>query len=268
MNPAFIIDDNTPVEHPAINGIGHGYVQRDLSVQPVYDASPSLIKTYDRATWSERIKDKAAKKSRLSDIRNRGANGGPIPYLNQSSFPYCWRHSAVHAVMVARAKMGLPYVALSAFSVCPTVRSGAWAAMAFDYMMKYGCAPQSLWPQGQESMSLWTPECQAEAAKTKVAEGWWDGGTHPGMRKLTFDQGATLLLDDVPTPWELSWWAHSVLGLDLVEVNPSLDLQDPNRWGVDFLNSWLNYGQNGVGRLVGNRARPDTAVGLTSVTAA
>lgn len=266
FDPQWVIDDSTPIEHQAINGIGHGMIPRNLDVQPPYGASPTEIVTYPRVEWPERIKDKIASGSRNSDIRNRGGpDGGPIPYLNQSSFPYCWRHSAVHSVMLARAKMGLPYVALSAFSVCPTVHSGGWAALAYDYIMKFGASPQSLWPQGKEQMSLWTPECQTEAAKNKIAEGWWDAGIYPGLRKLTFDQVVTQLLDGTPTPVEFNWWGHSVLGLDIVEVDPSKDLQDPNRWAIDILNSWINYGVNGVGRIVGKKAIPDTSVSLTAM---
>lgn len=272
MNPAWIIEDTTPIEAEVVNGGAFGYVQRDLTVQPVYEASPTLIRTYPRVEWSQRIKDKAGTKSRNSDIRNRGMWGAPIPYLNQGSYGYCWAHSAVHAIALTRAKMGLPYIPLSAFAVAATIKGGrnegGWAALAFDFTMKNGVPSQTLWAQGDARVKPWTGELAEDAAKNKMAEGWWDAGSHPGLRKLTFDQVATLLLDNVATPVEFNWWGHSVLGLDLVEVNPSLDLQDPNRWGIDILNSWQNWGENGVGRLVGNRARPDSAVAVTSVTAA
>lgn len=274
MNPAWTIDDTTPVQSPQVNGSGHGYVPRNTSIQPMHSASPSLIKVYPRSEWPERIKEKTAKKSRLSDIRNRGANGSPIPFLNQSlgdgvHWGYCWAHSAVHGVMLQRAKQGLPFVLLSAFSVATTIMNGrnegGWAALAFDWIMKNGVATDASWPQLNANPRLWTAAMQQEAAANKLSEGWWDAGQHPGLRSLSFDQVASLLLDNVPTPVEFNWWGHSVLGLDLVEVNASRDLQDPNRWGIDILNSWKGWGENGVGRLVGNRAIPNSAVGLTSV---
>lgn len=281
MNPIWIVDDNTPPEadplfpgSPAavLNGVmqSFGFVKRDVEEFPVYGASPVEIKTYSMKDWPALIKEKIASKSRCSDIRNRGGpDGGPIPFLNQGSWGYCWGHSLTHAVMVFRAMMELPYVALSAFSLCARIMNGAnrggWSALACDEAMKGGIAPQTLWPQLNANPRLWTPECQAEAAKFKVSEGWWDASKHPGLRKLTIPQAGTLLLQSIPVTVEYNDIAHSMLGLDLVDHDPSKDPEDPSRYAIDHLNSWLNYGVNGVGRRAGRKAWPDSCIALTSV---
>jgi hypothetical protein len=274
MDPKWIIDDTTPIESQAINGLGHGYVERDVAVQPAYGASPSLLKTYDVDTWPELLAEQEAKQSSLWHIRNRrGPNGGPIPYLDQGRYGYCWAHSAVHALMLQRAVANQPYVPLSAFSVAGPIKNGrnegAWAALAFDRMMTHGVAPQSLWPQGNASPSLWTPSTAIEAAKNRISEGWWDAGKHPGLRNLSIEQVFTLLIDNVPTPVEFNWWTHSVLGLRFVDTKRTANKRDiHNRYALDILNSWVNYGDNGVGRITGQRMRPDSAVALTVAFAA
>lgn len=273
MPPEWVVDDTTPIEAPAVGGVGHGFIPRDIDVQPAYGASPSEIKTYQREDWPAMLEEQEKRKSSLWHIRERGGpNGGRIPFLNQGSYGYCWAHSAAHAVMLQRAVDNLPYVALSAFSVAGPVKNGrnegGWAALAFDRMMTHGIAPQSLWPQGNASPSLWTPQVAAEAAKVKVGEGWWDAGQHPGLRNLTIDQVFTLLYDCVPCPVEFNWWRHSVLGLRFVDKKDRSDPKDIGRYDLDILNSWLNYGVNGVGRLSGSRKIPDSAVGLTTTSAA
>lgn len=274
ISDVWVTDDNTshkdnPLKNPATFGIGDpGYRERDLSVQPIHmGADPKAMDVIPMEDWPAIIKEIEASGSSLIHVRNRnGPDGKPIPFLSQGRFPYCWRHSAAHAIMILRGLLGLPYVALSAFSLCPTVRGGAWAALAFEYAMKFGCSPQSLWPQGQESMSLWTPACQAEAAKNKVTEGWWDLTKHAGLRKLTIPQVGTQLLRRKPTIVEYNDIGHSMLGLSLLDKFPNKDPKDPSRYGIAHLNSWLNYGDNGVGVRAGMSAWPDSSVTPTDVT--
>ncbi len=274
INESFVVGDDTPdhldpLKNPQKFGVPvPGLIERDYNIQPVYmAANPSEMDVIDMKEWPRLIADIKASGSSLINVRNReGPGGKPIPFLNQGSFPYCWRHSAAHAIMMIRALIGLPYVALSAFSLCPTVRGGGWAALAFEYAMKFGCSPQSLWPQGKESMSLWTPECQAAAAENKVTEGWWDLGKHAGLRKLTIPQVGTSLLRRKPVIVEYNDIAHSMLGMRLDDDFPNKDPEDPSRYGIAHLNSWLNYGDNGIGKRTGMKAWPDSSVSPTDVT--
>lgn len=275
LDTKWIVDDNTPaIADPLLNPmrfglVNPGLVERDFTVQP-YQALPSEMKTHPMKEWPERIRDKFAAKSRLSDIRNRsGKDGGPIPFLLQGRWGYCWGHDAVHMVMLARGKMGLPYIAMSAFSVCAMIMKGAnnggWAALAIDWIVKNGVGPQALWPQGSVDLKLWTLECQAEASKYKISEGWWDGALHPGLRKLSKEQLGTNLLDSNPVALEYNDMSHSMAGLDLNDEYPNKDPEDPSRYSIDHLNSWPNYGVNGVGRRAGMKAWPDTSAAITSV---
>jgi hypothetical protein len=145
---------------------------------------------------------------------------------------------------------------------------GGWAGLAFDWIVKNGVAPQSLWSQGNASPQLWTPSTKIEAAKNRISEGWWDASQHPGLRKFTMDQLFTLLMDCIPAPVEFNWWAHSVLGMRFVDKKDRADKKDINRYALDILNSHQGYGVNGLGRLEGSRMVPNSSGALTVVSAA
>jgi hypothetical protein len=64
-----------------------GTIPRDFSVQPRTMQAVDLPEIPE-SEWSERIKDKIATKSQLSDIRLTGNNGQPIPSLDQNGKGY------------------------------------------------------------------------------------------------------------------------------------------------------------------------------------
>lgn len=250
---------------------GRGYVERDFKVNPVgcYENVPAMkdvnIQLYQPSDYSALCKSRVETKTRLSDIRMRGNFGKMIPSLDQGQVGYCWAHSSVGAVQILRAILNLAYVPLSAYAVAATIKNGrdegGWGALSLEFIMKYGVPSQALWPQGDRNTHLWTPDCQANAALHKVTDGWVDLEAAVYDRTLSKQQVCTLLLSRIPVVLDYNWWGHSVLGLDLVEI-------EPGDFGVLILNSWGDgWKDHGMAVLRGSQAWPDGAVAPTTVTA-
>lgn len=264
----FLIDDSTPDDgllNPVVGWEpkGRGYVPRDYTQHPVemFDP-PSAMKLIPRSEWSARIKELEARKSRLSDVRMTGNAGEPIPSLDQGQNGYCWGHSTVHAVTLVRAANNLPYVPLSAYAVCATIKKGAneggWCGLSAKFLRERGVPSQALWPQGDRNYRQHDkPEVWANAALHKVTEEWVDlSAGHVADQNLTFDQAISCLLNGVPCALDFAWWAHSVCGMDAVEV-------EPGSFGIRIWNSWSDsWQENGTGVLRGDKARPDGALAI------
>lgn len=257
-----IIHDTTDNDIIFDPQFARGLVPRDYGTHPVgylSSAPPLDIPLIPRSEWSARIKEKKATRSRLSDLRRTsGPNGGVIPSLNQGQFPFCWAHSTTMGHMLLRAIMGQPYKKLSAFMVASIIKNyrneGGWGALSLEFIEQHGQPPVELWPEGQVLRSLDTPAMRAEAAKYKVTSSWADLNAAVYDRDLTFDQVATLLLSNVPVVGDFSWWSHSVILMDLEEV-------EANSFGVRLLNSWSDsWGDKGEAVLQGAKAIPDGAV--------
>tara|TARA_R110000868_G_scaffold250344_2_gene506855 strand:- start:4 stop:789 length:786 start_codon:yes stop_codon:yes gene_type:complete len=249
----FIIDDNTPIEQEISSGHAFGCVPRDFSVQPrtVKAVQFPLI---PRSEWSERIRDMEATKSRLSDIRNTGDNGGPIRSYDQNGQGYCWAYSTTAAVTLLRAKANMPHVRLSAHAVACKIKNfrdeGAWGALSMEFISKNGVPSEAAWPAKSMSRSNDNAATWADAAKHKITEGWADLEVEAWDRNMTFDQIGTLLLSRIPVVLDFAWWGHSVCGMDLVETSPG-------QFGVRIWNSWTDsWGDNGTGVLAGSKAIP------------
>jgi hypothetical protein len=241
-----------------------------------------------RSEWPERVRDKVASKSQLSDLRLSGAGGPAFPSLDQDGVGYCWAHSSTHAVMYLRLVQHEPVVLLSAFCVAATIKKGAdeggWGAQSLDFITEKGVCSQALWPQGDRSYRKYdTPEVWGNAALHKVVEGWVDLQAAQYDRKMTFDQVGSLLLSDCPVVCDFNWWSHSVLGVDLVDGSAQRDkaraesgkLMTPEEFeeawgagdpdtagfGLRIQNSWSDsWSQQGTGVLTGSKAVPDGAV--------
>lgn len=256
-----LIDDQTPLDFDP--ELGRGLIPRDYGIQPV--GSIPGVKTFGavdfplipRSEWSPRIKEMEETKSRLSDIRDRGNRGKPIPYLDQGPIGYCWAHSTVHALMLLRAAMNQPYRPLSAFAVAAIIMQGrdegGWSALSLEWIMKHGCPTQEFWPQGDRNLRRDTPEMRSDASRHQVDAGWIEPDSPHWDRDLSFDQFFSLLLARTPVPVDLNWWGHAVCAVDPVEV-------EPGSYGVRIMNSHRGWGDNGMGVLRGNRAIPDNAV--------
>lgn len=269
-----IIDDNNfhlVVAPPVINGEqkGMGLVRRDLRDNPV--GSYSGIEEWNpdiplipRIEWPERIKDMEATKSRLSDIRMRGNFGQPIPSLDQNGQGYCWMYDPVMCLMIVRAAMNEPYVRLSAHACACKIKGfqdeGGWAAQGVEFLIKNGCPSVQYWPEKSMDRRYDTPETWENAKLHRITEGWMEITPPVYDRNLSFDQLMTGLLSRRPATADYYWWGHSVAVLDPVELDPSRDLMDPDRWGTRDLNSWSdNWGDKGFVIIKGRKAVPDGA---------
>jgi hypothetical protein len=263
----FIIDDDTKNDDIFRPEWVCGTVERDYSEFPQEMFEPqSQIPIIPRNEWDARLEEMERTQSSLKHIRDKAANGNPMPYLDQFKMGYCWTHSGVHAVMIARAVMNLPYVPLSAYSVAATIKKGAnrggWCGECADFLRKRGVSPQKTWPQGDANYRKYDrPEVWTEAAKFKTTEDWFDITRNIWDQRMTFDQAFSLLLQRIPLALDFNWWGHSVCGLFPVKV-------EANSYGIGILNSHLNFGENGVGILRGDRAIPNAGVGIRVVTAA
>lgn len=258
-----IIDTDKPGWDSALSFGACGTVPRNYEITPMRAVNMPLI---PRSEWSDRIKEQVATKSRLSDVRNTGNAGQPIPSLDQNPWGYCWAHSTTHAVMILRAKDNQPYVPLSAFAVAATIKNGrdegGWGAQSLEFATQRGIPDQKFWPQKDASLSHGTAECWANAALHKPTEAWVDVSAPQWDRDLSFDQVATCLLTGVPVVGDFNWWGHSVCLLDLVEPTPG-------SFGVRIWNSWGDgWGEKGLAVVTGSKAIPDGATAPRVVTAA
>lgn len=276
-----VIDDNNYgefVEHVIVDGqeVSFGLVQRDYSVNPIgcyadvlpWDMDMELI---PRDQWPTLIAQRAATKSRLSDILLQGNGGQPIPSLDQGQYGYCWSHSLVGCCQTIRAVSNEPYIPLSAFAVACKIKNfrnqGGWGAQAADFVATVGVPSELIWPRKSTNRSLDNANTWADAAKRKLTEGFMEAGA-PYDRDLTLDQVFTCLLRHIPVVLEYNWWGHSVFGVDPIDLDSSMPLSNVNRWGIRIRNSWTDrWGERGFGILKGRRCIPDGSVAPRVMTA-
>jgi hypothetical protein len=290
----YTVDVAVGGEHKA-----RGLAPRNYATHPVgcYATLPALgvdFPLIPESEWSERLKDKIAQKSLLSDLRLAGDGGKPIPSRDQNGKGYCWMHSGVSAMLLHRCASNQPYADLSAYAGACIIKSyrdeGGWGAEGCDFLAQRGIPTAQFWPQRSMSRDNDKPETWADAAKHKITAGWWDVGTDQYDRKLTWQQLATLWLSDCPTVNDYNWWSHSVCGADLVEgastwgklradsgkrlTRKAFDLiwgMDSDEagagWGCRILNSWGDsWSAMGMGVLAAGKAVPDGSVAIKAAT--
>jgi len=83
--------------------------------------------------------------------------------LDQGQVGSCAAESSVQALMIARAMAGLPHVVLNPYYCYHTTSGGYDEGSSIDdnleFLMRYGCAPESVWPRSKG----WRAEPSAEA---------------------------------------------------------------------------------------------------------
>lgn len=296
MNPdePIIHDSNYTqfIGDPIVDGEtkARGLVPRNMQAYPHGKVPGSMAFTMDiipQSEWPQRLADKRASRSNLSDIVLQGNFGQPIPAQDQNGKGYCWAHSTTGAVRTSRAVQKLPFVELSAYSVACIIKGyrdeGGWCGESLKFLVENGVAPASKWPLRSMSQSNNTPEMRQEAAKYKVTEGFYDLGAPIWNQKLTFEQLVTCLILNLPCACDFNWWGHSVEGLDAVDGAAAFGycrapsgklytqaehdivwgMNDPVTAGIGIriFNSWgSTWGAGGMGILTGNQAKPDGAV--------
>ncbi len=251
----FIIgsDSDPRLYDPGYHSHDTGLIPRDYDTHPVgylACAKPFDLPLIPEAEWQSRLDEQVLTHSQLSDIRNRGMNGNPIPSRDQDQYGYCWAHSSTSAALILRAIANGPYKDLSAFAVACIIKGyrnqGGWGAESLEWIAENGIPTSATWPQRSVARSNDNPAMRAEAAENKFTE-WMD--LDPNNVK---PQLVTCLLSNIPVVVDFNWWSHSVCALDLVSLSP-FSIRIWNSWG----DSWS---QNGTGILTGRKAIPDGAV--------
>jgi hypothetical protein len=258
-----IHDDNFQ-DHisPVVNGErkSHGLIPRDYAAKPFGSfmfAKPFDIPLIPESEWQNRLDAQIAAKAQLSDVRNAGMDGRPIPSRDQNGKGYCWAHSSTSAAMIVRAINNEPYADLSAYAVACIIKNyqdqGGNGADSLEWIAKNGIPTSQFWPQQSMSRANDTPAMRANAALHKFTQ-WMD--LDPSQMKA---QLVTCLLLGFPVVSDFNWWGHSVCTIDLVSINP---------FTTRIWNSWSDsWSQNGTGLLQGNKAVPDNALGARAMTA-
>ncbi len=281
-----VIGDDTPMEVSYPKEFGRGLIPRDFGAYPEgFLSPPAQIELIPESEWSERARDKEVQKSRLSDIRDR------IPSLNQGNVGYCWAHSTAHCVILDRQVKNQPYIPLSAYAVAAIIKGGrdegGWCGLSAKWMTDIGIPIQQLWPQGNRSLSLDTPQMRLNAGLHRITAGWSDFSRALWDQKLSFGQTVTLLHTNVPCALDYNHMSHSVCGVDavdgvsqikysraasgklcnLIEFEKMWGINDPVTGGIGirFWNSWGDsWSQRGMGILTGQKAIPNGAIAVTS----
>lgn len=237
-----------------------GLIPRNYATHPVgcYASIPvfSLPLLTDDQIQAAIVR-KNTEKSWLSDLRDVGMYGQPVPSRDQNGSPYCWAHSGVSANLLVRARDNQPYADLSAYAIACIIkgyrREGGWGAEGADWETQNGCPTSKTWPQQSMSRSNDNAAMRAEAALHKYTGSWND------MQPNDDRALATCLINDDPVIVDFNWWGHSVCACKLVSWKP-LSIWILNSWG----DSWSD---NGMGVLSGSKASPDGQVALITVRA-
>ncbi len=263
----------------APDGMGRGYIERDLEKHPVgslfgsqgVDEFNKNVPLLSFEEIAERVEQSEKEKTRISDVRMIGDNGKPMVSLDQNGQGYCWAYSTCQGIMIRRAQMGLPYIRLSAHSLACKVKGfrdeGGWCGLSATNAMTMGYVPVKYWSEKSMNRSL-DNQANWEIAKGFcITEGFMDLQQPVYGKTLTFQQVLSCAVSGIPVAVDYNHWSHSILGMDPVLVTDRFALNDPRTWGLRIWNSWRDqWGKLGTGVLLGQKAIPNGAVGIRDVT--
>lgn len=274
------------------DGGSYGLIPRDFEAVP-YGSMPYApafaLTPFPQSEWSGRAKEKEASGTRLSDVRNRGNFGKPIPSLYQNGQGYCWKYGGTACMLLLRALANMPFVGLTAHGAACIIKNyqdqGGWCGESLAFQVEHGEAPTSMWPLLSMSRSNDTPALRVEMAKYKVTEGFYDLAQPKWNQKLSVENIVTSLLLSLPCQGDFNFMGHSVCLCDVVDgasqrsdtrmesgklaTTEEFDLI----WGMNNpvsagmgIRYWNSYGDqwgaNGMGILTGNQVRADGAICL------
>ena len=209
---------------------GKGLIPRSFRDNPVGKYCAAFpFAAMANSEIDDRIALMEAEKATLLDVR------GDIPSTDQGSQGYCWAHSTVSAMLLLRAKQGLPYVELSAYSVAAPIKhfknEGGWCQESMDWITTKGCASSATWPIQSMSRDNVTTAMREESLLYRVTE-WYDGGDDPKLFWTAVAMGFPVVSDYGAD------WMHSVC---FIKGNRK------NNTGLIW-NSWGDqWGNKGVG---------------------
>lgn len=245
--------------NPVIDGelCGTGLMPRDFIESPLGScdaARPFALPSI--ADPEKRLADLIGARAQLSDARMRGNFGRPIPSRDQGQSSFCWAHSTVGALLLARARQNLPYADLSAYAIACIIKNfqnmGGYGLQSLKWVAEFGCPTSDLWPQKSMNHANVNPLMFANALNNRIAQ-WYD------LEPRNKSQLITCLLLGIPVVCDFHWWGHSVVASDLVSLNP---------FRIRIWNSWGDkWSKMGMGILEGAKAIPDAMCAPAIITA-
>lgn len=247
---------NAPYREPS-----RGAVPRDFRKQPVaMGDSPAEMRTYSDSEWDALYDAGEENEDSLEHILLRGIESGKFEHLDQDGFPDCWYHSTAHAAMVDALKQGAPVPRLNAVAGATLLNqlNGGWSGLSMKHMREHGCPTVCDDAPYQSRRVRRTAALAANMAQHRVLEDWYDLGRPEYDQQLTRAQFTTCLFDNLPTPSDYNRYAHAMLSIRWVRIEPGL-------WGPLTLNSWAQFGYHGLCVLAGHV--PDGSCALRSGTA-
>lgn len=255
----FVIDDSNADRHINPGDPRCGCFPRKTVYGSLPFAPPSSRATIPMERWPDLIADMDRAKS---TAKHRWADS-PIGVLDQGQVGYCHAFSAVAGVMVQRAIEGEPYVELSPSSVGGPItgyqNQGAVITDDLDQIVNVGVASTAFVPSLTTNRGDFKAGWEADAAHNKAV-------LYCELEPRNFLQHGTELLCGKPVCVALNYWGHAVLDVRLVDLNPGLSATNPERYGVEFLNSWkASWGDGGFGVRAGSKKFADMAYVLTQI---
>lgn len=199
------------------SGYSKGLILRDMAVQPYgmcADVAAFSLPPMDPSEFVPRMK--ALNGQNLSDIRNKGNNGNPIPSRDQNGKGYCWAHSGVSAMLLARAKMNQPYADLSPYAIACIIKGyrdqGGNGIDGVQFTAQRGVPTAQFWQQKSMSKSNDNPATWENAALHKDYT-WQD--LDPSQMRAQF---ITAMLLQFPTVFDSNPWGHSIAAMEMVMI--------------------------------------------------
>lgn len=246
-----IITDQTDIAQLMNTHPFGGCKHPDDYVGPVCSSGPDDSDLIPWEEFPDRIADMERTKTTLVDIWSQSPIGKPM----QSYTLYCWTWCVADALMVYREAMGLPFVKFSPSSVAAPIMNfanvGGWPEQALDWIMKNGIAPVSHVPYVTTNPRDFKPGWKEEAAKYKIVK-----SEAVGKNKQRI---GSKLLQRKPLCSAFMFMSHAMAPLALTDDNPRLPVNEPTRYGLRVLNSH----NDGIMKLEGRRAMPDSAFAIS-----
>jgi hypothetical protein len=223
----------------------------NLIMRSKSDAGPR----YDRKDWPELMA--LQEKERTSPLHiHKDYN---VPVLTQERTNYCWCFGVCAGLMNRYAMMdGVAPLLSPAGPACQGKsfsNEGGWGEEAIGYINQYGVPTQDVWPNCSFNKDLPSrPSVIRSAGLHGVIQ-------FEVLGSYDFDGVMSALLcpyNSSPVSIGYSWWGHLILGLQAVRYE--------GQWGIVFVNSWdYDWGDNGFGVLLGEKANPTEAVVIKSI---
>lgn len=239
-------------------GYGSGYTGRDRDIDPPCTfGAPPTIKTLSQAELLERIAEKTAKKTWLSDQADRVGS----PVKNQSQSSYCWFHAPTRGLELVDLAAGSKPKRLSAFYGAAQIKNGrnegGSGIVACRWLAAHGTCLEAMHPPlpDRRAFSVDHDQTHADnAARHKLVD-FEDLDPH--------DMAAiyTRVVLGYPVTVGIPAWGHEVLITFLVVDRGAILPGFDNSWSPD-------WGTNGRGVLTGAKMRFDEAGAIYTISPA